>query len=56
MTSIDRSKSFFQLIEKKILCQSNRINRNTFFQPFTQFLANTIKNFEEKLKYLIRKC
>ena len=32
------------------------INRNTFFQPFTPFLANANKNFEEKLKYSIKKC
>ena len=32
------------------------INQNTFFQPFTPFLANAIKNFEEKLTYSIKKC
>ena len=52
MTSIDRSKCFFQLFEKNIMS----INRNTFFQAFTPFLANTNKNFEEKLKYSIKKC
>ena len=26
------------------------INRNTFFLPFTPFLANAIKNSEEKLR------
>ena len=31
------------------------INRNTFFQPFTPFLANDNKNFEENLKYKIKK-
>ena len=48
MTSIDRSKYFFQLIEKNIMSIAMSINRNTFFQPFTPFLAN-YKNFEEKL-------
>ena len=32
------------------------INRNTFVQPFTPFLANDNKNFEENLKYSIKKC
>ena len=32
------------------------INRNKFIQTFSQFLANTYKNFEEKLKYSINKC
>ena len=32
------------------------INRNTFFQPIKPFLANAYKNFEEKLKYSIKKC
>ena len=50
MTSIDRSKKKFQLIEKKIMSIVMSINRNTFFQLFTPFLANANKNFEEKLK------
>ena len=31
------------------------INRNTYFQPFTPFLANSKRNFKEKLKYSIKK-
>ena len=32
------------------------INRNTINQPFMPFLANANKNFEEKLKYSVKKC
>ena len=47
MTSIDRSKYFFQLIEKNIISIDMSINRNLFFKPFTPFLANAIKNLRE---------
>ena len=57
MTSIDRSKKKFQLIKKNIMSIIMSINRNTFFillHHFLPFLANTKKNFEEKLKYSIK--
>ena len=56
MTSIDQSKSFFQLIKRNIMSIVMPINRKTFFQPFTPFLDIANKNFEEKLKYSIIKC
>ena len=35
-------------MEKNIMSIDMSINRNTFFQSFTPFLANAIENFEEK--------
>ena len=41
---------------KNIMSIVMLMNRNTFVQTFTPFLANTNKNFEGKLKYSIKKC
>ena len=52
MASIDRSKYFLcQLISQLI-----ETHFSALYAIFLPFLANANKNFEEKLKYSIKKC